>query len=232
MPLEKQIITPENIVIRYQLAGPVSRGVAWMNDFVFQGILIGIGVLFINIFFSGYSVRSVNEVLTVIHACIILFGYHTYFDIFAEGRSPGKKSAGIRVVRLDGQSIDFFPSIIRNLLRIVDFLPIGFLLGVITMLMNEQHQRIGDLLAQTLVIREPSRPPDKEPIVGFVASDKPRFRATRSTNNSSARPVVQKPIKRSPSPGNKPPAPTAKPTNTADSDSDAVLPDTDSEEKP
>ncbi|MFZ2957497.1 MAG: RDD family protein [Candidatus Ozemobacteraceae bacterium] len=197
MPLEAKILTPENIAIHYQLAGPVSRAVAWLNDLFYQGILILVGTLVINIFLSGYSVRSLNEAFSIGFGLFIFWGYHTYFEVFAEGRSPGKKYVGIRVVRLDGQAIDFFPSLIRNILRLIDFLPIGFLLGLVTMLMNNRHQRLGDLLARTMVIREPSRPPDKDPIVSFLSSSESSDEnpSARRSSSSSPRPTVQKPGK-------------------------------------
>lgn len=78
--------------------------------------------------------------------------YPVYFEVRHQGRTPGKKSLNIRVVNDDGTPITFGPSLLRNLLRVVDFLPMMYLTGVISSVMNRQFKRLGDLVAGTLVV--------------------------------------------------------------------------------
>ena len=89
-------------------------------------------------------------------AFAILWGYYILFEIVWNGQSPGKRWQGLRVLRLDGTPVSASEAVIRNLIRIVDFLPFAYGIGVITMFVNGQSRRLGDLAAGTLVIREKS----------------------------------------------------------------------------
>ena len=70
------------------------------------------------------------------------------------GRTPGKNALGIRVVGRNGEPIDFVTSAVRNMLRIIDFLPLFYLVGSIAIVATQHDQRLGDLAAGTLVVRE------------------------------------------------------------------------------
>src|SRR5262249_57943690 len=70
------------------------------------------------------------------------------------GRTPGKRINGLRVVRSGGQPVDLVTSVIRNLLRIVDFLPVSYLVGIVSIVVTARNQRLGDIAAGTLVVRE------------------------------------------------------------------------------
>jgi RDD family len=74
--------------------------------------------------------------------------------VLASGRTPGKRWNGLRVVRMGGEPIGFLASAIRNVLRVVDWLPFGYLVGVAAVLVTARNQRVGDVVAGTLVIRE------------------------------------------------------------------------------
>jgi hypothetical protein len=88
------------------------------------------------------------------------WGYFTLFEAFWNGRTPGKRVARIRVIQRSGRSIGLVESMARNLVRYVDQLPFFYGVGVIAMFVNKQHQRLGDLAAGTLVVRdrEPESP--------------------------------------------------------------------------
>ena len=86
-----------------------------------------------------------------------LFVTTTYFLIFEtlfRGRTPGKQLTHLRVVCDGGNVLGWRQSLLRNLLRMVDSLPAGYLVGVVAMLISPRMQRLGDLVAGTLVIRE------------------------------------------------------------------------------
>ncbi|MDP8988275.1 MAG: RDD family protein [Actinomycetota bacterium] len=85
---------------------------------------------------------------------LVLFGYDVLFEVAAGGRTPGKRWTGIRVVDRAGGPVRFVPSVIRNLLRLIDILPGFYLVGAIAVVVSARNQRLGDLAAGTLVIRE------------------------------------------------------------------------------
>ncbi|MEW6710732.1 MAG: RDD family protein [Candidatus Riflebacteria bacterium] len=155
------IITPENAEIRVPLAGMFSRAGAFVYD-------IGVQILWLVLFYLGlmgsfdYIRFPVHYYLsyTFIGGLMMIFslawsvGYYVYHEVHNHGRTPGKKAFGIRVVMANGQDVRFFSSLLRNVLKLADFLPSLFLAAFFSMAVTERHQRIGDLLADTVVIRE------------------------------------------------------------------------------
>jgi hypothetical protein len=85
---------------------------------------------------------------------VLVFGYDIAFEVLSSGRTPGKRLNGLRVVRVGGFPIGFLASSIRNTLRLIDFLPSAYLLGSIVILTSKRNQRLGDLAAGTIVVRE------------------------------------------------------------------------------
>ncbi|MEM7113333.1 MAG: RDD family protein [Chloroflexota bacterium] len=152
------IDTPENVVFGYEIVGIGSRFMAATADTLlvlalqlvalFGFALIGrfIGDDF---FESGWVVAIYGLV-----SFGLLWGYYIFFELRWNGRSPGKKWTGIRVVKQDGTPITLSESIIRNLVRLVDFLPLGYGIGVVAMFIDGRSRRLGDMVAGTLVVRE------------------------------------------------------------------------------
>ena len=87
-------------------------------------------------------------------ASLLNWGYFTLFEAFWNGRTPGKRVARIRVIQRSGRPIGIFESMARNFVRYVDQIPFFYAVGVITMFATRQHQRLGDLAAGTLVVRD------------------------------------------------------------------------------
>lgn len=157
------IVTPENAEIRVPLAGIFSRAGAFVYDLFFQFVgFIVFQVLFLyaadtiilrqGIRWLEYS--GFMPGLYMIFTLIWLVGYHVCFEIFNHGRTPGKTAFAIRVIMQNGQEIRFFNSFLRTLMRVADFLPVLFLAGLFSSIATENQQRIGDLLANTVVIRD------------------------------------------------------------------------------
>jgi uncharacterized RDD family membrane protein YckC len=90
--------------------------------------------------------------IALILAFLLEWFYPVFFEVSRQGRTPGKKWLGIRVVNDDGTPITFGPSLLRNLLRVVDFLPMLYLTGIIASLCNRQFKRLGDLAAGSMVV--------------------------------------------------------------------------------
>jgi uncharacterized RDD family membrane protein YckC len=156
------IDTPENVIFGYEVAGIGSRFLAAMID----SILIAIAVVIIN--FTGLVISSFlglgeetiapSIVLAVLGfvSFLAFWGYYILFEIVWNGQSPGKRWQRLRVLRVDGTPITVRDSIIRNLVRIIDFLPIFYGLGLIAMFVNRRDRRLGDFAAGTLVVHEES----------------------------------------------------------------------------
>ena len=151
----KTIQTPEGLDLDLTLAGLGSRMIAAVVDTVLIGLLIflllfGASQLAVDGFGSGIVVQAA---ITIVVTLVIL-GYLVGFEALNEGRTPGKRSVGIRVVTVEGDSIGFLAAFLRNLLRVIDFLPAVFIVGAASILLTKTNQRVGDITANTIVIRE------------------------------------------------------------------------------
>ncbi len=157
------ISTPENVDLHLELAGLGNRVLASLIDTLLTWTLVLLLVLacalilgltekapFLDNFHTmiDYCVIGVAVLLTL----IILFGYYILFEGIWHGQTPGKKVARIRVIEQSGQPVTWPGVIIRNLVRTVD---VGLMLiGLVSMLVDRNERRLGDLAAGTLVIRE------------------------------------------------------------------------------
>jgi uncharacterized RDD family membrane protein YckC len=151
------IATPEGVELELTLAGLGSRFVAALVDTLLQGVVIaGLGLLLIGVeIFSGApELGGVGVALFSVAAFLVWFGYHIFFEVLASGRTPGKRWSGLRVVRAGGHPVTFVASAVRNLLRVVDMLPAGYVAGCVSILVTRRNQRLGDVAAGTLVVRE------------------------------------------------------------------------------
>lgn len=160
-----RIETPEHVVFEYELAGPASRIVAAMVD----AMLVGLGLfgLLIAVLATVGSLESGGPwaiALGVVSAFVLLWGYPIFFELWWKGQTPGKRSVGLRVIQEGGYALTPAVVLARNLLRLVDFLPGFYLLGLTVMILHPRNKRLGDLVAGTLVIRDrtasTSRPPE------------------------------------------------------------------------
>lgn len=142
----RAVETPEGINLNLRFAGPVPRALAWGID-----SLIKHSILFGALLFLGFLGQT-GFGLWLIALFTMEWFYPVLFEVFREGATPGKKVFGIKVVNDDGTPIDPSASLIRNLLRAVDFLPLAYGFGLLSMLFNHNFQRLGDLAAGTLVI--------------------------------------------------------------------------------
>ena len=184
---EYTIETPENVTFGYEVAGIGARFIAALIDTV----LLGVGLLLLNILLAvllsligsdalvlfdleAQEPGWIEGLVIALYALLnfaVLWGYYILFELLWNGQTPGKRVAKIRVVRLDGSPIGFIEAAVRNLVRIVDFFPMGYGVGFVTMFLNRRARRLGDFAAGTLVIRDQgtlslatiSRPPTAEP---------------------------------------------------------------------
>jgi hypothetical protein len=85
---------------------------------------------------------------------LVYIGYDVLFETLGSGRTPGKRATGLRVLRADGGAEDGVASLIRNVLRLIDGLPLSYVPGIVSILATKRNQRLGDLAAGTIVVRE------------------------------------------------------------------------------
>ncbi len=145
------VLTPEKVVIRYDLAGIGPRALAQIIDLLllaFATIALLIGTSFLGVVSAGLS-----SLLSGLIGAFSFFVYFIAFEGAASGQTPGKRAMGIRVMHADGTPITWRGAIIRNVIRVGDLLPPPYLAGFITMFLNERSQRLGDLFANTVVCR-------------------------------------------------------------------------------
>lgn len=156
---ELSIDTPELISIDLPLAGIGSRFIALLVDYLIWGagllLLVGIALLLLPAM-HAFNVKSAQwaEALVIFLVFLFNWGYFTLFEAFWSGQTPGKRVARIRVIQRSGRSIGLLESMARNLVRYVDQIPFFYAVGTITMFANRQHQRLGDMAAGTLVVRD------------------------------------------------------------------------------
>jgi uncharacterized RDD family membrane protein YckC len=153
------IDTPELVSIEMPLAGIGSRFIAIFVDYALWTALITLLVLLGALVLP--SIRfldrlSVNWAIGIVFFLFFLlhWGYFTLFEALWNGRTPGKRVVHIHVIHRSGRAISFLESLTRNLVRFVDSLPSLYAVGLITMFISRQNQRLGDMAAGTLVVRD------------------------------------------------------------------------------
>ena len=153
------IETPEQIKISYSVAGIGSRFYAALID-----IALLLPILLVGYYIIIRAVLDLDErlgnwlaALAGIATFALQWGYYMIFEIATNGQSPGKRVLGLRVIKAQGYPISFSDSAIRNIVRIVDMLPFAYGVGLLTMLLNKNWQRLGDLAAGTVVVKEDAK---------------------------------------------------------------------------
>jgi uncharacterized RDD family membrane protein YckC len=153
------IETPELVTLEFPLAGIGSRFIAILIDYALQfaafvTLILG-AMLFLPSMqkFESASAKWAVAVMVLI-PFLLQWGYFTLFEGLWHGQTPGKRVAKIRVIQQSGRAITIFESLSRNLVRVIDFLPTFYVVGTISIFITKRNQRLGDLVAGTLVVHE------------------------------------------------------------------------------
>jgi uncharacterized RDD family membrane protein YckC len=151
-----EVETPEHVRFRFQVAGPGRRALAYLIDAMIRGAIVLGGVfLFSLLGLGGAEGFSTGATLLLLFA--MEWGYYVLLEALSGGRTPGKRALRLRVVREGGYPIGFLDSVLRNLLRAADFLPLFYLVGFMFSAFDPKFRRLGDRAAGTLVIVEEVR---------------------------------------------------------------------------
>lgn len=173
-PLTEEILkieTPEHVELQFALASIGNRFIACAIDHAVQVLLIIVTVFAAMNFSSalrtagaraGASLEEGNLWLLAVATLAVFalnFGYFALFETLWHGQTPGKRLLGLRVIAADGRPIGFFTAFTRNLIRGADMMPVALFLpfysiGVISVFSTPRSQRLGDLVAGTVVIKE------------------------------------------------------------------------------
>ena len=148
LPIE----TPEGITFTYELASLADRGKAYAIDLLIRGV----GVLIVGLLMMlllGPLIPA-GAGLWMILTFIVEWFYYVVFEVAMDGQSIGKRLLGLRVVKVAGHPIGFYESVLRNLLRAADILPLTYAVGALSVLFTRRFQRLGDLAAGTVVVHE------------------------------------------------------------------------------
>jgi uncharacterized RDD family membrane protein YckC len=177
----------EGVQVNLHPAGPIPRGIALGVDLVLMVLLIiGMGIAFT--FLGGLLGGQFSVGLVLLAAFISYWGYFLLFEVMRRGQTPGKKWMGLRVVRTSGAPVGWGAAFLRNLIRFADMMPLipqfpffgFFLFGATSCICTKRFQRLGDLVAETLVIYD--RPVEAELSARFrapVAPAPPPFVLTK-----------------------------------------------------
>lgn len=177
--MKHAIRSPEGMNFNLELAGPFSRLFAWLLDaaIIQAATTIASNLMSIGQFFSPDLAMGLYLVL----AFLITFGYSVAMEWFNRGQTIGKSVLKIQVVDEEGLPLSFSQVFIRNILRIVDTLPVFYLVGGVSIFASKRFQRLGDLAARTIVIR--NRKPDW---MDFKQAVKSKYNSLRPFTRCSA----------------------------------------------
>jgi uncharacterized RDD family membrane protein YckC len=151
-----EVETPEHVRFHHQLAGPARRGLAWLIDLSIRGMLMLFLAMLTGIagIAAGAELRSFSAGVLLLVYFVVEWGYYVFWETIWSGRSPGKRAMRLRVITDSGRPLHFLDSVLRNLVRGADWLPMGYALGLIVMGRDKRFRRLGDFAAGTMVVVE------------------------------------------------------------------------------
>jgi uncharacterized RDD family membrane protein YckC len=142
----REVVTPEGVPLHLPAAGPVPRALAWAIDFAIRGVALFV----ISLVMGLFGLAGIGPYLVILF--IVYWFYPVLFEALDNGRTPGKRALGLRVIAANGAPVGWLAAFTRNLLRVVDMLPFGYAAGMVTSLADPWGRRLGDMVAGTLVV--------------------------------------------------------------------------------
>jgi uncharacterized RDD family membrane protein YckC len=152
----REVETPEGVALHLRSAGVVPRALAWLLDLMVRGAVV-VALSTVMGLLGGAGTGAF-----LVAMFLVFWAYPIAFEVWRDGQTPGKRAFGLKVVCDNGTPVTWLPSLVRNLLRTVDMLPVLYGFGVASSLADAQGRRLGDHVAGTLVVyteRAQARPP-------------------------------------------------------------------------
>lgn len=160
--------------ITLRIAGPGTRAYAFIIDWhirllvalawILAGLLIGLVM-------GPQFKRKIFPLVFILPALLIYFLYHPVLEWMMRGRTPGKRRAGARIVTLEGATPGTRALLMRNLFRLIDSLPLAYLVGLACCILTAQRVRIGDLAAGTVLVLDEPKASQSLAVVGMLAQN-------------------------------------------------------------
>ncbi|MFN7950542.1 MAG: RDD family protein [bacterium] len=147
------VITPEGVPLELRLAGPAARSIAYFVDGMIRLVVLVVLMIPLELL-RGYGVGMLLVVMFLLE-----YFYFVTCEVLLDGQSPGKRVCSLRVISANGTPLSWQQSLLRNLLRPADQMPFAYGVGGVLMLAGRHFQRLGDVAAGTIVIREDTTPP-------------------------------------------------------------------------
>lgn len=144
------ITTPEHVPIRLEPAGAGSRFLSTLLD---AAIVNGTGTVLTSFFFIALP-TGLAAALAITVNFVLTWGWHVYFETRHQGRTPGKRALKLRVIDARGLPVSLYQSLVRNIVRVLDFAPAFYGFGAVAVMLSPARRRLGDVVADTLVIRD------------------------------------------------------------------------------
>lgn len=152
------IDTPEQINVAFDVAGLGSRILAALVDHLIIAVLFSLGgcLLLFAVDWLGFDLDQTLMLIAIaaIAVWLVVCGYFMFFETIWNGQTPGKRLLGLRMVRVGGRPLGFVASALRNFIRLIDFLPVFYALGLVVMFVDRRSRRLGDIAAGALAVRE------------------------------------------------------------------------------
>jgi uncharacterized RDD family membrane protein YckC len=152
-----EVETADHVVLRYDLAGGGNRGFAALVDFVLATLIFGGALWMFSILADAIGLQAASPYfgIAVLLTFTVAWSYFILLEWLGNGQTIGKRIFGLRVIADDGSPAGFTAVMVRNLLRVIDFLPGFYGLGLLAIVVSSRSQRLGDLAAGTFVVRAP-----------------------------------------------------------------------------
>lgn len=148
----REIETPEGVSLRLRAAGALPRAQAWTVDLFLRLAVLFVAMIPLSLFGKGGNGLAMLLMFT------LLWAYSVVCEVWLDGQTLGKRALGLRVVNADGTPVTWLPSVVRNLLRVVDALPGVYGVGLASTLIDPHARRLGDIVAGTMVIHAQDLP--------------------------------------------------------------------------
>jgi uncharacterized RDD family membrane protein YckC len=193
-----EVTTGESVAFAYELAGLGSRFFAVFLDFVLQ-LTVATAALLLAVWLvpggashgksatAGKVAGALLVALLIVAGFLLFFGYFIIFEWLWQGRTPGKRLVGIRVVRDGGFPLDFTSSVIRNVVRILEFSLGFYAVSAFIVLASPLNRRLGDMAAGTLVVRDARYERTAAIVPRGLEADDPVIRDLSSTERDLVR---------------------------------------------
>ncbi len=142
----------DGVEIQLRVAGPAVRSTAWLLDLIVFLIALLVAELLLLLIVTRWIGFEISGGLSMLMAFIFTWFYNVAFEASARGCTPGQKWMKIRVASVTGGPVTLAQAVLRNFLRVIDFMPFLYLTGFLTCLFTKRFQRLGDLVAGTVMV--------------------------------------------------------------------------------